>query len=79
MTEVVSQNSSKPFSIGFIGLGTMGYPIAGHLARAGHAVRVYELVEERAQAWAEAFGGAGIQKPCRGCRWCRFRYCMPAQ
>lgn len=63
MTEVVSQNSSKPFSIGFIGLGTMGYPIAGHLARAGHAVRVYELVEERAQAWAEAFGGQVSKNP----------------
>jgi len=38
-------------SLAFIGLGTMGYPMAGHLARAGHTVTVYNRTRSRALAW----------------------------
>jgi 3-hydroxyisobutyrate dehydrogenase len=44
-------------SIAFIGLGVMGYPMAGHLAAAGHKVRVYNRTEARAEAWSETFSG----------------------
>ncbi|RZI75071.1 MAG: oxidoreductase, partial [Rubrivivax sp.] len=33
--------STPPLRVAFLGLGVMGYPMAGHLARAGHSVTVY--------------------------------------
>ena len=43
--------SQVPLTLAFIGLGVMGYPMAGHLARAGHRVRVYNRNRLRAEAW----------------------------
>ncbi len=43
--------------IAFIGLGAMGFPMAGHLARAGHTVTVYNRTPARAQAWHNVYGG----------------------
>ena len=43
--------------VAFIGLGVMGFPMAGHLAKAGHAVTVYNRSSAKAQAWATEFGG----------------------
>ncbi len=43
--------------VAFIGLGVMGYPMAGHLARAGHAVTVYNRSPAKAQSWSTEFGG----------------------
>jgi 3-hydroxyisobutyrate dehydrogenase-like beta-hydroxyacid dehydrogenase len=40
----------------FIGLGVMGFPMAGHLARAGHAVTVYNRNSAKAAQWVEKFG-----------------------
>lgn len=42
----------------FIGLGVMGYPMAGHLAQAGLNVRVYNRTEAKAKAWVEEYGGS---------------------
>jgi 3-hydroxyisobutyrate dehydrogenase len=47
----------------FIGLGVMGYPMAGHLARAGHRVTVYNRTAAKAQAWAAEYGGAHAATP----------------
>jgi 3-hydroxyisobutyrate dehydrogenase-like beta-hydroxyacid dehydrogenase len=47
----------------FIGLGVMGYPMAGHLARAGHVVRVYNRSARRAEAWADEFLGTVTASP----------------
>ncbi len=41
----------------FVGLGVMGAPMAGHLARAGHAVTVFNRSPEKAARWVEAHGG----------------------
>jgi 3-hydroxyisobutyrate dehydrogenase/2-hydroxy-3-oxopropionate reductase len=41
----------------------MGYPMAGHLARAGHAVTVYNRSPAKAQAWVAEFGGAAKSSP----------------
>ena len=49
--------------VAFIGLGVMGYPMAGHLARAGHAVTVYNRTPAKAQAWAAEFGGKHAATP----------------
>ena len=52
--------------LAFIGLGVMGYPMAGHLARAGHAVTVFNRTEARAQKWVQEYGGASAPTPGRG-------------
>ena len=41
----------------FIGLGVMGYPMAGHLKKAGHEVTVYNRTASKAEQWVEEFGG----------------------
>ena len=50
-------------SVAFLGLGVMGYPMAGHLARAGHRVTVYNRTAAKAQAWAAEYGGATAATP----------------
>ncbi|MED5621028.1 NAD(P)-dependent oxidoreductase [Ideonella sp. BN130291] len=45
-----------PRKVAFLGLGVMGYPMAGHLARAGHQVAVYNRTAAKAQAWCAEFG-----------------------
>ena len=43
--------SAPARKVAFIGLGVMGYPMAGHLARAGHSVTVYNRSSAKAAAW----------------------------
>ncbi|NNL04077.1 MAG: NAD(P)-dependent oxidoreductase [Xanthomonadales bacterium] len=43
--------------VSFLGLGVMGYPMAGYLARAGHDVTVYNRTSARADQWVEEHGG----------------------
>ena len=43
--------------VAFIGLGVMGYPMAGHLAAAGHRVTVYNRTTEKAEKWVVEHGG----------------------
>jgi len=50
-------------TVAFLGLGVMGGPMAGHLARAGHRVTVYNRTAAKAQAWAKEFGGAHAATP----------------
>ena len=49
--------------VAFLGLGVMGYPMAGHLARAGHAVTVYNRTAAKAAAWVAEYGGAQATTP----------------
>ena len=51
-----SYEAAAPQSVAFLGLGVMGYPMAGHLARAGHRVTVYNRSSAKAQAWVAEFG-----------------------
>lgn len=44
-------------SVAFLGLGAMGYPMAGHLAKAGHPITVYNRTQSVAQAWVNEYGG----------------------
>ena len=46
-------------TVAFLGLGVMGGPMAGHLAKAGHRVTVYNRTAAKAQAWADEFGPPG--------------------
>jgi len=52
-------------NIAFIGLGVMGGPIAGHLAKAGHRLTVYNRSIGKAKAWAETYGGAVAVSPAK--------------
>ncbi len=45
--------------VGFVGLGVMGFPMAGHLARAGHDVRVFNRSAAKVEAWLSSHGGQG--------------------
>lgn len=47
----------------FIGLGVMGFPMAGHLAGAGHRVVVYNRTRSRADQWVERYGGTSAATP----------------
>ena len=49
--------------VAFLGLGVMGFPMAGHLARAGHQVTVYNRSAAKAQAWQAEYGGATAATP----------------
>ncbi len=49
--------------IAFLGLGVMGYPMAGHLVKAGHEVVVYNRSPEKAANWVSEFGGAAARSP----------------
>ncbi len=44
--------------VAFIGLGVMGYPMAGHLAKAGYETRVYNRTAAKAEKWCEEYGGS---------------------
>ncbi|MDK3017214.1 NAD(P)-dependent oxidoreductase [Pseudodonghicola sp. IC7] len=49
--------------VAFLGLGVMGYPMAGHLAKAGHEVTVYNRTAAKAEAWVKEYGGAAAATP----------------
>ena len=52
-----------PCDVVFLGLGVMGHPMAGHLARAGHRVTVYNRTAAKAQQWVAQYGGASAATP----------------
>ena len=52
-------------TVAFIGLGTMGFPMAGHLARAGHQVTVFNRTQTVAEAWAKNYSGRPPPPPLR--------------
>jgi len=49
--------------LAFLGLGVMGYPMAGHLSAAGHDVRVYNRTASKAEDWAAQHGGQHARTP----------------
>jgi 3-hydroxyisobutyrate dehydrogenase-like beta-hydroxyacid dehydrogenase len=49
--------------VAFLGLGVMGHPMAGHLARAGHRVTVYNRTAAKAEQWAAQYGGRHAATP----------------
>ncbi|WP_315122986.1 NAD(P)-dependent oxidoreductase [Comamonas antarctica] len=53
----MSSIAAQPLSVAFLGLGVMGYPMAGHLARAGHRVTVYNRTPAKAAQWCAEYAG----------------------
>lgn len=50
-------------TVSFIGLGVMGYPMAGYLAKNGHEVRVYNRTQSKAATWVKEYGGTAHDTP----------------
>ena len=59
----------------FLGLGVMGHPMAGHLARAGHEVCVFNRTAAKAQAWAKEYGGRSAATPREAAAGVDFVFC----
>jgi 3-hydroxyisobutyrate dehydrogenase len=59
----------------FIGLGVMGYPMAGHLAQAGHEVTVYNRTRAKADKWAAEHGGKAADTPAKAAQGAEFVFC----
>ena len=55
--------NTAPGNVAFIGLGVMGYHMAGHLAKAGHRVTVYNRTASKAARWTDEFGGTAAATP----------------
>ena len=49
--------------VAFIGLGVMGYPMAGHLSAGGHDVTVYNRTAAKAKKWVKKYGGKSARTP----------------
>ncbi|AXX97899.1 NAD(P)-dependent oxidoreductase [Profundibacter amoris] len=58
--------------VAFLGLGVMGYPMAGHLVAAGHEVCVYNRTTAKAEKWAAEFGGRFATTPREAAQGCEF-------
>jgi 3-hydroxyisobutyrate dehydrogenase-like beta-hydroxyacid dehydrogenase len=54
--------------IAFIGLGVMGYPMAGYLAKSGHDVTVYNRTTAKAEAWCQEYGGRSAATPAEAAK-----------
>ncbi|MFN3861207.1 MAG: NAD(P)-dependent oxidoreductase [Roseateles sp.] len=61
--------------VAFLGLGVMGHPMAGHLARAGHQVTVYNRTAAKAQGWVQQYGGRAAATPAQAAQGADFVFC----
>ena len=61
--------------VAFLGMGVMGYPMAGHIAAAGHDVTVYNRTTAKAEAWAAQHGGAWAATPAAAAKDADFVFC----
>ncbi len=62
-------------NVSFLGLGVMGYQMAGHLAKAGHEVTVYNRTTAKAEAWVAEFGGNLAPTPAQAAAGKDFVFC----
>lgn len=78
MTTSIGQRqyeSTPSLKVAFIGLGVMGYPMAGHLSKAGHQVTVYNRTHEKALRWANEFGGKYAATPALAAQGSEIVFC----
>ncbi|MCC0075745.1 MAG: NAD(P)-dependent oxidoreductase [Rhodobacter sp.] len=61
--------------VAFLGLGVMGYPMAGHLVKAGHSVTVYNRTFAKAEKWAAEHGGTAAKTPREAAAGAEFVMC----
>ena len=68
-------DTSPATRVAFLGLGVMGFPMAGHLAKASHDVTVYNRSAEKAQAWVAEFGGTSAATPAEAAKQADIVFC----
>ena len=68
-------SSIEQLNVAYIGLGVMGYPMAAYLAKAGHAVTVYNRTTEKARQWQAEHGGAIATTPATAAQGADFVFC----
>ena len=64
----MESEKSMSRKVAFLGLGVMGYPMAGWLARAGHDVTVYNRTTQKSQKWQAEYGGSIAASPAEAAR-----------
>lgn len=67
--------AAPPQRVAFLGLGVMGSPMAGHLARGGHTVTVYNRTASKAEAWAKQHGHGHAATPREAAKNAAFVFC----
>ena len=63
-----SANNSKTITTAYLGLGVMGYPMAGHLANNGYQVCVYNRTAQKAEKWVSEFSGHSAPTPAEAAK-----------
>lgn len=61
--------------IAFVGLGVMGYPMAGYLVKAGHEVTVFNRTTAKAEQWCKEFGGTSADTPAAAAAGAEIVFC----
>ena len=61
--------------VGFIGLGVMGFPMAGHLINSGHNVTVYNRTKSKVSDWTKQYGGKSVDTLSELGTECEFIFC----
>jgi 3-hydroxyisobutyrate dehydrogenase len=61
--------------IAWVGLGVMGYPMAGYVSKAGHEVTVYNRTAAKAAKWAKAYGGKTAKTPKDAAKGADYVFC----
>src|SRR6476661_5266086 len=74
-TNPKTYESTPPRKVAFLGLGVMGFPMAGHLALAGHDVTVYNRSAAKAKAWTGEFKGKSAPTPREAAAGCDLVFC----
>jgi 3-hydroxyisobutyrate dehydrogenase len=74
-TNPKTYESTPSRKVAFLGLGVMGFPMAGHLALAGHQVTVYNRSAEKRDAWCKEFKGAAAATPREAVAGCDLVFC----
>ncbi|MBP6020845.1 MAG: NAD(P)-dependent oxidoreductase [Burkholderiaceae bacterium] len=74
-TTATTDTAAPKQKVAFLGLGVMGYPMAGHLARAGHQVTVYNRSPAKSQAWVQEFGGVSAPTPAQAAQGANIVFC----
>jgi 3-hydroxyisobutyrate dehydrogenase len=74
-TNPKTYESTPSRKVAFLGLGVMGFPMAGHLALAGHRVTVYNRSAEKRLAWDREFTGAAAPTPREAVADCELVFC----
>ncbi|MBX2824651.1 MAG: NAD(P)-dependent oxidoreductase [Gammaproteobacteria bacterium] len=72
LTNAVIRSEVVGHKVAFLGLGVMGYPMAGYLAKAGHDVAVYNRTAAKAEKWVGEYGGRAAATPAEAAKDCDF-------